>query len=549
MTREEYIRSNSLESFFESRGSVVTGNGAEKSAKCLIHQEKTASVSINSDKQTWFCHGCSTGGSIFDLMAKLEGASVVDILKRETDGAPRKVIVQKQEPATKTPSVPAKIDKTYQYHNEMGEDVFQVVRMIPKTFRQRHIVNGNWVWNMEGVQRYLYRLPEVIASAEVWIVEGEKDADNLRALGFCATCNVGGAGKWMDGYTDSLRGKSVVLCGDNDDAGRKHMDLVFQSVSGKCSEVRLVKVPAPHKDASDFIAENKEAKALLQKMRDSSTPFYKGVKIPLKQFWELEDAYSDRCKNMSQEGYNIASWIPMFKNDVRTLIPGELAVVLGGTGVGKTAILSNIANSAKNMVTLFFELELPADLMFERLAAMRAKIKCSDIEREYSTGGKIGRDACEKYFPNLFVCTEPKLKTGEIERIITMSELKTGKKPQLVLLDYIGLIGAEGGSKYERMSNVAEELKVIAKSTGTIIIVASQISRKGDDSEPDVYLSDGKDSGSIENSAGLVIGAWRNPENKSLMHLKILKNTKGQSGKEVVCVYDAEKMRIEQKVE
>src|SRR6266540_381329 len=43
---------------------------------------------------------------------------------------------------------------------------------------------GGWVWNLQGVRRVLYGLPELIAAdpdAIVWIVEGEKDVDRLRS--------------------------------------------------------------------------------------------------------------------------------------------------------------------------------------------------------------------------------------------------------------------------------------------------------------------------------------------------------------------------------
>ena len=56
--------------------------------------------------------------------------------------------------------------------------------MIPKSFRQRHLVKRHFVWKMDGVTRVLYRLPEILSAEEVWIVEGEKDADNPQSLGF-----------------------------------------------------------------------------------------------------------------------------------------------------------------------------------------------------------------------------------------------------------------------------------------------------------------------------------------------------------------------------
>ena len=82
---------------------------------------------------------------------------------------------------------------------------------------------------MEGVERVLYNLPAVTKSQEGWICEGEKDADNLTALGYVATCNVGGAGKWLDGYTESLKGKDVV---------RARMGLLKEEIAKKSQELK-----------------------------------------------------------------------------------------------------------------------------------------------------------------------------------------------------------------------------------------------------------------------------------------------------------------------
>jgi hypothetical protein len=49
----------------------------------------------------------------------------------------------------------------------------------------------------KGVRRVLYRLPELLEanpSQPAFVCEGEKDVDNVRAIGLTATCNSGGAG-------------------------------------------------------------------------------------------------------------------------------------------------------------------------------------------------------------------------------------------------------------------------------------------------------------------------------------------------------------------
>ena len=81
--------------------------------------------------------------------------------------------------------------------------VHQTVRLTPKAFRQRRpdpVHPGAWLWNLEGVEPVLYHLPQVIEAIQrgepIYVVEGEKDAEALQALGLTATCNAMGAGKW-----------------------------------------------------------------------------------------------------------------------------------------------------------------------------------------------------------------------------------------------------------------------------------------------------------------------------------------------------------------
>jgi hypothetical protein len=118
----------------------------------------------------------------------------------------------------------------YCYRDRNGELLSQLQRYDPKAFRQRRPDgNGGWVSNLDGVERVLYRLPELLAAdpaRRVYVVEGEKDADNLAALGFVTTTNPGGAGKWNASYSEVLCGRSVVILPDNDEAGRTHAEQV-----------------------------------------------------------------------------------------------------------------------------------------------------------------------------------------------------------------------------------------------------------------------------------------------------------------------------------
>lgn len=153
------------------------------------------------------------------------------------------------------------IDRIYVYHGEDGKARLEVVRLKnPKSFRQRQPnPKRGEKWSLDGIVPVLYHLPFILTadpSRPVFVVEGEKDVENLDVAGRLATCNPMGAGKWRDSYSDTLRGRHVVILPDNDQVGRDHAQQVAQSLHGKAASVRIVELPGlPDKgDVSDFLA-------------------------------------------------------------------------------------------------------------------------------------------------------------------------------------------------------------------------------------------------------------------------------------------------------
>lgn len=119
------------------------------------------------------------------------------------------------------------IETTYDYVDEDGELLYQVVRYNPKGFSQRRPDgNGGWIDKLGDVRRVLYALPDLLVAIghgeRVWVVEGEKDADTLRSIGEVATTNVGGAQNWKDEYTAVLANcRTVIVVADRDGPGLK----------------------------------------------------------------------------------------------------------------------------------------------------------------------------------------------------------------------------------------------------------------------------------------------------------------------------------------
>ncbi|WP_457819672.1 toprim domain-containing protein, partial [Staphylococcus aureus] len=84
--------------------------------------------------------------------------------------------------------------------------------------------NGRWVKRKpEGFAPLLYNLAAiraaVAAGGDVWLLEGEKDADSAIAEGLAATTNAGGATAFPAELLEHFRSASVNLVVDNDPAG------------------------------------------------------------------------------------------------------------------------------------------------------------------------------------------------------------------------------------------------------------------------------------------------------------------------------------------
>jgi hypothetical protein len=155
---------------------------------------------------------------------------------------------------------------TYDYHNEAGRVLFHVNRLErqtryndapevwrrEKSFRQWHDdKSGQRVNNLHDVRRVLYELPAVLSAIRegrsVWIVEGEKDADRLNdwfrheiGSGDVATTAPGGSCKWLPEYSECLHGADVIVWGDNDEAGRRHVALLLEELPEAVRRLRVV---------------------------------------------------------------------------------------------------------------------------------------------------------------------------------------------------------------------------------------------------------------------------------------------------------------------
>jgi putative DNA primase/helicase len=225
--------------------------GAGWIAKCPAHDDRGPSLSIGDGERggvVLCCHaGCDTAAVV-----AARGLTMADLQPEQGSSA-------------------SKIVATYPYCDEGGALLYEVVRMAPKSFRQRRPDgSGGWIWKLGDVRRVVYQLHKLRGCEAVVIVEGEKDADALWALDIPATTNSGGVGSgWRPDYTAQLKESGVtrvVIIPDNDEPGRAHAEKVAASCAGAGLAVKMLRLPdlPPKGDVSVYLASHgKDALATL----------------------------------------------------------------------------------------------------------------------------------------------------------------------------------------------------------------------------------------------------------------------------------------------
>lgn len=287
----------------EAAGRRVAKRGRQAQAQCPLHEDNDPSLSVTHKSERGGmtrlnCFSCHAGEQ-----AILEGINLgladrfdqplPDSAKRyptargaRSSGGTRRPANRlgklpnrlTQDPPTVSHETPAKAGPVqhtpYDYTDESGVVLYQNVRHEwsvegggrDKTFKQRRPdSNGGWVTSrgaLNGVRRVLRHLPKVLAAIaagrEVWLVEGEKDDENLQpVLGErgIATTNNSGAGSLDAELVEQLRGATVIAVVDRDRAGYERAHTVHTSVAEVAASVRtlLPAVEEPKADTTDHL--------------------------------------------------------------------------------------------------------------------------------------------------------------------------------------------------------------------------------------------------------------------------------------------------------
>ena len=226
----------------DREGRPIKG-GRELRFRCPVHAPDVhPSARWDLEQAIWHCDACQAGGGAIAL------ADLLGINRERRDGPtsprPTRPPIEPVRPVQPTPgpkptrpSGPRRIVATYPYG-----DGRQVVRFDPKSFMPRHLVDGHWRNGRPDPESWpLYRQDELPndLTATVHVTEGEKDADTLAGLGWCAVSPGSSGTTWQDAWTEALAGRPVVIHADNDPPGRKRAVDLSGILQGRATSVRI----------------------------------------------------------------------------------------------------------------------------------------------------------------------------------------------------------------------------------------------------------------------------------------------------------------------
>lgn len=268
---------------------------------------------------------------------------------------------------------------------------------------------------------------------------------------------------------------------------------------------------------------------------------------------ELEN-YQKRVDTGSKIS-GISSGYPMLDDLCSGFKPGDMIVLAGRPGMGKTSLALNMAVEIarnKNNV-LFFSLEMPASQIISRMIAT----ECSVSAKRFNTGS-LEQDELGRLWAHIDKVGNLPIFIDETSRL-TVSDLRSRAKKldsslkktpskdrkgpnklDCIFVDYLQLMSSNvfKDDRVRQVEDISRNIKLFAKDLGIPIVALAQLNRKVEERSTNKtpMLSDLKDSGAIEQDADMVMFIHRedvykkDSENKNIADLFVQKNRHGQQG-------------------
>ena len=199
-------------------------------------------------------------------------------------------------------------------------------------------------------------------------------------------------------------------------------------------------------------------------------------------YWRDPKARLEAIKD--NNGQVTTGWASLDKKLFGGFNRGELNIFAGGSGAGKSLFLANLGVNwaLAGMNVLYLTLELSENLVSMRVDSMITDIptreifkNIDDVEMKVKMIGKKSGAFQVKYMPSG--------KTpNDVRSYIKEYEIKTGRKIDVLLIDYLDLLMPNGAkvsaeNLFIKDKFVSEELRNLAMELNTVFVTAAQLNR------------------------------------------------------------------------
>ena len=268
-------------------------------------------------------------------------------------------------------------------------------------------------------------------------------------------------------------------------------------------------------------------------------------------YWKDPKARLEAIKD--KNGQVSTGWPGLDKKLFGGFNRGELNIFAGGSGSGKSLFLANLgvnwALAGLNVIYLTFELS--ENLVSMRVDSMTTDIpsrdifkSIDDVEMKVKMIGKKAGAFQVKYMPT-------GKNANDIRSFLKEYEIKTGKKVDVLLVDYLDLmspiaarISAE--NLFVKDKYVSEELRNLAMELNTLFVTASQLNRS---SVEEIEFDHSHISGGISkiNTADNLIGIFtsRAMRERGRYQIQLMKTRSSSGvGQKIDLEFDVDSLRI-----
>ena len=431
---------------------------------CPVHNDNRSSLSVGEADDGRVLLKCFAGCQVEEIVGVL-GLGLRDLFPRASADEKRSAIPV--DSAQKK-----KVVATYDYCDEIGRSLSQIVRFDPKDFRpRRRGPNGDWVYNLKGVRRVLYNLADVVTATHVIVVEGEKDADRgKKALRYferkegvrwAVTTCPGGAKGWRAEYEPYFAGKSVYILPDNDKVGRKFGQNVARSVSTFARRVRVVELPGlkEKEDVSDYL-DYYYAKDLQKELRKA--PIYRRP-IPYTAGGDRSSFNLQSLRDCFDAPEEEQQWL------VEGILPaGGMSVMSAKPKVGKSTVARQLALAIATGKPFLGRETQPGEVIYFALEEKR-----QEVTNHFRDLGATGDE------PIRIHCGSAPLDAMEEARVLIQQQ-----RPALLVIDPLfKFTRVKDGNDYAQMTAALEPILALARETDTHILCVHH-SGKGERADP-----------------------------------------------------------------